>query len=104
MRIDKWIWLSLGLGVLALLAVGASHLALTDIHHADGDLSLEWNVLRVCFAIIVASQVAALVTLTKVLRRDIHRGCPQRRGKSTAAVNEVYRFRIHDSTDRWFRS
>ena len=31
-------------------------------------------------------------------------GCPGRRGKSTAAVNEVYRFRAHDSTDRSFRS
>jgi hypothetical protein len=74
MRIDKWIWLSLGLGVLAILAVGTSHLALTDIYHADGDLSLEWNVLRVCFAVIVASQVAALVTLTKVLRHGIQSG------------------------------
>lgn len=72
MRIDKWIRLSLGLGVLALLAVVTSHLALTDIYHADGDVSLEWNVLRVCFAVIVASQVAALVTLTKVLRRSVH--------------------------------
>jgi hypothetical protein len=74
MRLDKWIWLSLGLCVLALLAVVTSHLALTDIYHADGDVSLEWNVLRVCFAVIVASQVAALVTLTKVLRRNVQSG------------------------------
>ena len=67
MRIDKWIRLSLGLGMLALPAVVASHLALTDIYHADGDVSLEWNVLRLCFALIVAAQVAALVTLTQVL-------------------------------------
>jgi len=66
---EKWIWTSLGLGVLALLAVVASHLALTDIDHAEGDVSLEWNVLRVCFGTIVVSQIAALITLTKVLPR-----------------------------------
>jgi hypothetical protein len=32
------------------------------------------------------------------------RECPGRRGKSTAAVNEVYRFLDHDSTDCSFRS
>jgi hypothetical protein len=69
MRIDRWIRLSLVLGVLALLAVVTCHLALTDIYHAEGDVRLEWNVLRVCFAVIVASQVAALVTLAKGLRR-----------------------------------
>jgi len=69
MRIDKWIRASLGLGVLALVAVLTSHLALTDIYHAEGDVSLEWNVLRVCFGVIVVSQIAALITLTKALRR-----------------------------------
>jgi hypothetical protein len=69
MRIDRWIRLSLVLGVLALLAVVTGHVALTDIYHAEGDVRLEWNVLRVCFAVIVASQVATLVTLAKVLRR-----------------------------------
>ena len=69
MRIEGWIKVSLGLGALALLAVVASHLALTDIWHAEGDLSLEWNVLRVCFGVIVVSQVVALITLAKVLRR-----------------------------------
>jgi len=69
MRIDKWIRASLGLGVLALVAVLMSHLALTDIYHAEGDVSLEWNVLRVCFGVIVVSQIAALITLTKALRR-----------------------------------
>ena len=68
MRIARWIRFSLGLSVLALLAVLASHLALTDIYHAEGDVRLEWNVLRVCFGVIVVSQIATLITLTKVLQ------------------------------------
>ena len=68
MRIER-IKASLGLSVLALLAVLASHLALTDIYHTEGDVRLEWNVLRVCFGVIVASQIATLITLTKVLQR-----------------------------------
>jgi hypothetical protein len=59
----------LRLGILALLSVAVSHLALTDIYHAEGDVSLEWNVLRVCFAVIVVSQIVTLVTLTKIARR-----------------------------------
>ncbi len=68
MPINRWIHASLAFGVLALLAVAVSHLALMDIYHADGDVSLEWNVLRVCFSVFVLSQVIALITLTKVLR------------------------------------
>ncbi len=59
---------SLVLGLLALLAVMISHLALTDIYHGEADVSLEWNVLRLCFGVIVLSQLVALITLTKVLR------------------------------------
>jgi len=69
MSTKRWIKASLGLGALALLAVVGSHLALVDIHHGEGDLGLEWNILRVCFGVIIVSQVTALVTLMKVLRR-----------------------------------
>jgi hypothetical protein len=68
MRIKHWARISLGLGVLSLLAVVASHLALTDIYHAEGDLALEWSVLRVCAAIIVSFQVLTLLTLGRLLR------------------------------------
>ena len=68
MRNEKWLRVSLALGVLALLAVLTGHLALTDIFHAEGDVSLEWNVLRVCFGVICVSQVTALVTITRLLR------------------------------------
>ena len=74
MRIKRWVWISLVLGLLALLAVMISHLALTDIYHGEEDVSLEWNVLRLCFGVIVLFQIVALITLTKVLRSSGVRG------------------------------
>lgn len=72
LRIERWAGIGLGLGALSLVAVLVSHLALTDIYHAEGDLTLEWNVLRACFAIIVAVQVFTLLALGKVLRNARH--------------------------------
>ncbi len=69
MRTETWLKISVGLGVLALAAVVTSHLALTDIYHAEGDVSLEWNAVRLGFAVIIASQLTSLVTLTKLLFR-----------------------------------
>ena len=89
MRIERWIKTSLGLSVLALLAVLASHLALTDIYHAEADVSLEWNVLRVCFGVIGVSQIITLITLTKVLQRRR----PQAGPTSPARTNPRYRVR-----------
>jgi len=74
MRTRRWVWTSVVLGVLALLAVMTSHLALTDIYHGEADVSLEWSVLKLCFGVIVLSHVVALITLTKVLRSSGARG------------------------------
>jgi putative copper export protein len=71
MSIGRWAKVSIVLIVLALLSVVVGHLALTDIYHGSGDVSLEWDVLRVCFGIIVISQIAALVTLLKVVRQKV---------------------------------
>ena len=70
MKTDTWIRTSTGLGMLALTAALLSLLALTDIYHGEADVSLEWNALRVCFAIIIVSQVTSLVTLRKLSRRE----------------------------------
>lgn len=56
------------LGLLSTLALGVAHLALTDIYHAEGDLTLEWNTLRACFAVILVFQVYAILTLRRVVR------------------------------------
>jgi len=60
--------ISFGLGILSLLAVVVSHLALTDIYHGETDVLLEWRVVQLAFLIIVAFQVSALVTLWRVVR------------------------------------
>jgi hypothetical protein len=55
------------LGVLSLIAIVFAHLALSDIHHGEEDLTVEWNVLRASFAIIAAFHAVAMMAL---MRRD----------------------------------
>ncbi|MBI2926853.1 MAG: hypothetical protein HYY24_14245 [Verrucomicrobia bacterium] len=59
---------TLALGVLSLLALLFSHLALTDIAHGEADVELEWNVLRVCALVLLLFIGATLFTLRRVLR------------------------------------
>ncbi|HSF14934.1 MAG TPA: hypothetical protein VLK65_05230, partial [Vicinamibacteria bacterium] len=61
---------SLALGVTSLLAMGASHLALTDIWHGEGDLRLEWSILRGAFLVLLAFHFAAFETIRRVLRSN----------------------------------
>jgi len=75
-RIERWARLSFAVGVLSVVAVLASHLALADIYHGEGDLTLEWNALRLCFGIIVVFQLSALATLREIIRRG--RDLPKR--------------------------
>jgi hypothetical protein len=63
-------WVSLGFAVISLLAMIASHLALTDISRGEGDLSGEWRTLQIGFLIILAFHVSAVVTLAKLLRLE----------------------------------
>jgi hypothetical protein len=60
--------ISVGLGLLSLLAVIVSQLALADIYHGEADVSAEWSAVRVGFAVIVAFQASALLTLRRVIR------------------------------------
>ena len=56
------------LGLVSLLAGVFAQLALTDIYHAEGDLTLEWNVLRVCALIFLVFIGYTLITLRRVLK------------------------------------
>lgn len=56
------------LGVLALVALAASHLALTDIAHGEPDLHLEWIVLRVSGVVLLGFTVFTLLTLRRAAR------------------------------------
>jgi len=60
--------LTIGLGVLALLAGLLSHLALTDIYHAEADVSLEWSVVCAGALVFLIFLGSALFTLGRALR------------------------------------
>ena len=68
MGLKNQIRLSIALGVLSLFAGLMGQLTLTDIFHGDGNLSLEWNVLRACAVVIAVFIVYALVTLRQILK------------------------------------
>lgn len=60
---------TMALGALSLLAGLATHLALTDIYHGEADVTLEWNIVRLCALVLVAFIGMALSTLSRALRR-----------------------------------
>lgn len=68
MQLKNQIRVAIVLGILSLVAGVLGHLALTDIYHGDGNLSLEWNVLRVCAVVLAVFTVYALVTLRQILK------------------------------------
>jgi hypothetical protein len=57
-----------GLGLMSALSMIVAFLALTDIHHAESDVSSEWRVVQVAFAIVVAFHVAAFAMLARSRR------------------------------------
>jgi len=56
------------LGALSLLGVLITHLALTDIYHGEADVTLEWNVVRICALELLVFIGMALFTLRRALR------------------------------------
>lgn len=56
------------LGALSLAAGLFAHFALTDIYHAETELSLEWNVLRLCAVIIATFIISAMILLKKIYK------------------------------------
>lgn len=61
--------MAIAAGVLAPLAIGVAHLALTDIRHGEADLELEWAALRGAIAVLAVAQVLELVTIVRLRRR-----------------------------------
>jgi hypothetical protein len=57
--------LTLGLGVLSVLAILAASMALQDIYHGEPDLTREWRMLRVSFLIVLVFHVFALTAAWK---------------------------------------
>jgi hypothetical protein len=67
---QKTIRITLGLGILSVLGIFMSHLALTDIFHGEADLTLEWKALQISFLAIVTFHVSAIYTLIRILRQN----------------------------------
>ncbi len=61
--------ISVVLGVVSVVGLLVSLLALTDIAHGEPDVTLEWWVVRVAYLSVVLFQVAALVTLRQILKQ-----------------------------------
>ena len=59
---------TMALGILSILAGILGHLALTDIYHGEGDLTVEWSILQVGAFIIFAFVVSSLLVLRKALK------------------------------------
>lgn len=54
------------LGILSLAALAVGHLALTDIHHGEANVGLEWGILRACAAVFLAFIIWTLLLVRNV--------------------------------------
>lgn len=58
---------SFGLGIIVLIGLFSSVLALLDIYqNNEADLNLEWNIIRVTFLITLMYVVISLITILKI--------------------------------------
>ncbi len=60
------IGITLALGVLSIIAMILSFLALTDIAHGEPDLTLEWGMLQLSFFVVVVFHIAAMFALVRI--------------------------------------
>jgi hypothetical protein len=67
-KLKHQINIAIAFGILALFGGLFSHLALTDIYHAETDVSLEWNVVRASALVFLIFVGFALTSLRKALR------------------------------------
>ncbi len=65
-KIKRWALVTLGLGVLLIVSMLVSHLALTDIWKGiEPNLSTEWSIVRVGFVF----EVLFLISVCMMIRR-----------------------------------
>ena len=67
-NLKKHIRMAMALGVLSLVAVVLSHLALTDIAHGESDVAWEWRILRVSALVLLMFIGMSVVTFGRVLK------------------------------------
>ncbi|MCA9742775.1 MAG: hypothetical protein H6695_08150 [Deferribacteres bacterium] len=64
----RLIYMSMALGMLALLAMLLGALALIDVEHGESNLALEWGVVRAAALLILKFIALALITLRRILK------------------------------------
>ena len=67
-KYEQTIVITLSLGILSLVAMAFSHLALTDIAHGEANVSLEWTILRGTALILLTFIGSSLFTLIRILK------------------------------------
>lgn len=67
-NLKKYSIVTMILLALSVLALIMSHLALTDIYKGEGNLTLEWSVLRIAAIIFVAFIISTVFTLKQVFK------------------------------------
>lgn len=67
-KYKQTIVITLSLGILSLIAMALSHLALTDIAHGEAEVSVEWTILRVTALVLLAFIGSSFFTLIRVLK------------------------------------
>jgi uncharacterized membrane protein len=75
-KLRRFTLVSQVLGLLSIVAVILSFLALTDIGHGEGDLTLEWWIVRGSFLVIIAFQISALWTISRVIHPNSRSDTP----------------------------
>ncbi len=60
--------ISFGLCVFSAIAVFISNLALMDIGHGESDLTLEWRVLQLSYAVFILFHVSAFITFARLMK------------------------------------
>ena len=61
--------LTLFLGILTLIGLVLSHLALTEIYHnTEPNLDIEWNIVRTTFLITLIFTITSLIAVWKSLK------------------------------------
>jgi hypothetical protein len=73
------------LGLFSVFALVLAFLALTDISHGEADVTLEWNVVRLSFVVIITFHVVALRALRQAA------GAPLAAGGNDGANRDVRR-------------
>ena len=54
-------------GIISVVGIIFSHLALTDIWHGEPNTGTEWKVVQVAFFFIILFHVSAFITMYKLL-------------------------------------